>query len=154
MIEEREGVVQPGFEQQLTKQLSAHNTRGGYTLSLVCTEQGLLMASNGDRERCEQAAGLTSLFDDILIRSVRDLNVRRVDELTLLDAEGERYIIRPLPLDHQSRLFVVIAAPRQCRWRRNTNQLVRALTKTLEPWMQSADPYKDEPEPRGKNHAG
>ncbi|MEL6343704.1 MAG: hypothetical protein AAFV53_11275 [Myxococcota bacterium] len=128
--------AEAGFEARLTNLLRELNRQGSYRLSLLCTEQGLLLGSAGALEQCEQAAGLTSLFDDIVVRAVRDLSVSRVDELTLVDDAGIRYIIRPLPLS-TLRVFLVVAAPRNATWRRNTNQLVRDLQPLLEPFAAS-----------------
>jgi hypothetical protein len=77
----------------------------------VCTDQGLLVAASGESLRSEIAAGLTSLFDDIVVRAQRDLGFPRVDELTLTDGDSNRYVIRPLPIEANLRLFLVVQVP-------------------------------------------
>lgn len=124
---------QPRLESQLTRLLSDMNQESGYPLSLVCTEQGLLVAAVGEAVRAEVAAGLTSLFDDIVNRAVRDLAVSRVDELTLVDETGLRYVLRPLPPRGPTRLFLVVAVPRHGSWRRNTNRLVARIGELMHP---------------------
>lgn len=121
------------LEQQLTTLLAGTNALAGYPLSLVCTEQGLLIASSGEEVTAEIAAGLTSLFNDIVIRADRDLGMEQVDELTLLDGGDRRIVIRPLPLHSDPRLYLVIAAPKKASWRQNTNTLTKRVSKLVAP---------------------
>ena len=64
-----------GLEQRLTALLQGTNNAGGYPLSMLCTGQGLLMASAGEGAHTEEAAGLVGLFDDIAARAARDLPI-------------------------------------------------------------------------------
>ena len=121
------------LESRLTELLDHVNREAGYPLSLVCTEQGLLVASAGEQLQSEVAAGLTSLFDDIVVRAVRDLGFARVDEFTLVDSTGLRYVVRPLPAEHDTRLFLVVAVPRKTSWRRHTNKLVGQVSELMRP---------------------
>ena len=125
----------PGVEAQVTAILRAMNVTGGYALSLVCTDRGLLVASAGEFMRSEALAGLTSLFDDIVVRAARYLELADIDELTLSDARGGRLIVRPLLRDHQPRLFLVVQAPRSRPWRRSTGVAVRRLAAVLRPLL-------------------
>ena len=120
-----------GLEQKITRLLTEVNADAGYPLSLVCTDQGLLVASSGDHFSSEQLAGLTSLFDDIVMRARRDLDSGWVDEVTLLDPERGRLVVRPVPLDGSPRFFLVLQIPRRATWRRNTNRLTRKLAGWL-----------------------
>ena len=124
---------EPTLENRLTSLLAQMNEAGGYPLSLVCTEQGLLVAAVGEHERTEVAAGLTALFDDIVHRATRDLEMTRVDEFTVVDDTGLRYVVRPLPQPGTTRLFLVVAVPRRRTWRRHTNRLVSAIEKLMRP---------------------
>lgn len=128
-----------GLEHRLTELLQRTNRAGGYPLSMLCTGQGLLMASAGEGEHTEEAAGLVGLFDDIAVRAARDLPIGEVDELTLVGGSGERYIIRPLPVRHEPRLFLCVVAPRRATWRRNTTQLLGALSIELAPLLEAPD---------------
>ena len=122
-----------GLEQKIARRLERMNTLGGYAMSLVCTDAGLLVASSGEHFPSEQLAGVVSLFDDIVTRSQRDLDVRRVDEVTLLDAGRGRLVVRPLPLEGTPTFFLVVQAPHRAPWRRNTNKLTKELAKMLAP---------------------
>ncbi|MEZ4385204.1 MAG: hypothetical protein R3A79_28005 [Nannocystaceae bacterium] len=125
-----------GVEAEVTALLAGMNAMGGYQLSLVCTDQGLLVASAGETVRSEIAAGLTSLFDDIVVRAVRDLGVADVDELTLSDAKEGRFVVRPLQTEGSDRrLFLVAQVPRDASWRRNTNIVARKLVQILRPLL-------------------
>lgn len=128
-----------GLEQRITRLLHEVNTEAGYPLSLVCTDQGLLVASSGDHFSSEQLAGLTSLFDDIVVRARRDLDSGWVDEVTLLDPERGRLVVRPLPLEGNPRFFLVLQIPRRATWRRNTNRLTRKLARWLSSLVEGAD---------------
>lgn len=129
-----------GVEAEVTALLAGMNAMGGYQLSLVCTDQGLLVASAGETLRSEVAAGLTSLFDDIVVRAVRDLGVADVDELTLSDAKVGRFVVRPLHTEGSDRrLFLVVQVPRDASWRRNTNIVARKLVKILKPLLEGAE---------------
>lgn len=134
-----------GVEAQLTGLLADMNRRGGYSLSLVCTDQGLLVAAAGERERGDVAAGLTSLFDDIVTRAVRDLGLVDVDELTLAEPDAGRLVIRPLARDRVPRLFLVVLVPGGHTWRRLTNRITRELLALLAPWLGRAAAPKDDP---------
>ena len=127
-------MTRPGIAVQITRLLQATNHLGGYPASLVCTDKGLLIASAGDTVRDEELAGFTSLFDDIVVRAQRDLDMEAIDEVSLLDGARGRTIIRVLPLDSPDlRLFLVVRVPRNRTWRRNTNRLFRELVPVLEP---------------------
>ncbi|MCA9659946.1 MAG: hypothetical protein KC486_16495 [Myxococcales bacterium] len=129
-----------GVEAEVTALLGGMNAMGGYQLSLVCTDQGLLVASAGETLRSEVAAGLTSLFDDIVVRAVRDLGVADVDELTLSDAKVGRFVVRPLHTEGSDRrLFLVVQVPRDASWRRNTNIVARKLVKILKPLLEGSE---------------
>lgn len=124
------------IEARITELLAGMNALGGYPMSLVCTDRGLLVASAGEPLRSEIVAGITSLFDDIVARAVRDLELRRVDELTLTDAAAGHLVVRPLTGEAgQTRLFLVVQVPRDASWRRNTNLAARRLLAILRPWL-------------------
>lgn len=125
--------MQSAVEHDVTELLRGINALGGYPLSLVCTEEGLLIASAGERMRSEVTAGLTSLFHDIAVRAVRDLGLARVDELTLSDPTLGCFVVRPIDLDARPRIFLVVQVPRERSWRRNTNLVARKLQAILRP---------------------
>ena len=129
-------------EAQLTASLRAMNTAGGYPMSLVCTDRGLLIASAGEFVRSEVIAGITSLFDDIALRAARDLGLAEIDELSLSDAKVGRLVVRPVTRDHNPRLFLVVQVPRHRAWRQNTNVAVRSLLTILGPLLTNIHPSK------------
>ena len=102
-------------------------------LALVCTDEGLLVASSTDDVDTEELAGLTGLFDEVLRRAQRDLSMKRVDELTLLDPDGGRLVVRPLQVPGPQRFFLVVRVPVKATWRRNTNQVGRRVADLLAP---------------------
>lgn len=109
-------------------------------MSLVCTDQGLLVASAGDELEGEILAGLTSLFDDIVLRAERDLGVTRVDEVTLADEGRGRIVIRPIPVTAETtRFFLVARVPADATWRRNTTLMCKDLGGLLRSLGESAD---------------
>jgi len=128
-----------GHQRQLDDELRATNLVGRYRGSLVCTEQGLLVASDGDGLGDDEAlAGFASLFDEIVGRGRRDLDLRGIDEVTVLDRHAGRLVIRPLGLEatatpHGPRMFLVVAMEADASWRRNTNRLVARLRELLAP---------------------
>lgn len=125
-----------GFQGRITTLLEANNASGPYHLSLVCTAQGLVVASAGDSIAEEDVAAFTSLFDDILKRAVRDLGFLRVDEVTLLDPGRGRTIIRPLVIGNHVPFFLVVRAEPRVSWRRNTSRLAMELQEHLTPFAQ------------------
>ena len=129
-------------EAQLTASLRAMNAAGGYPMSLVCTDRGLLVASDGEFVRSEVIAGITSLFDDIALRAARDLGLADIDELSLSDAKVGRLVVRPVTRDHTPRLFLVVQVPRHRAWRQNTNVVVRSLLAILGPLLTTIHPNK------------
>lgn len=127
--------MEPAVEHEVTELLRRLNALGHYTLSLVCTEDGLLIASAGERLRSEMVAVLTSLFSDIAVRAVRDLGLRQVDEFTLSDPASGHLVVRPLDLEARPRLFLVVQVPRDRSWRRNTARVARKLLVLLRPLL-------------------
>ncbi|MCA9491196.1 MAG: hypothetical protein KC621_14800 [Myxococcales bacterium] len=123
-----------GFQGRVTTLLQANNATGPYLMSLVCTAQGLVVASAGDAIAEEDVAAFTSLFDDIVRRAVRDLHFQRVDEVTLLDPGRGRTIIRPLAMGAGVPFFLVVRAEPRISWRRNTSRLVTELQQELTPF--------------------
>lgn len=121
----------PGIQRRAEALLEATNLLGGYPSSLVCTDQGLVVASAGERSDDDDMAAFTSLFDDIVVRARRDLGFSAVDEVTLVDSGGLRTVIRPLELNGTSRLFVVVQVPAKVTWRRHTNVLCKQLAELL-----------------------
>ena len=129
----RSGAAEAGVEAQLTALLAGMNALGGYPLSLICTEQGLLVAAAGEAVSSEVAAGLTALFDDIVTRAGRDLAMAQIDEITLSDAKVGRFVIRPLVAGADDRLILVVQVPRDASWRRNTTMVARRAATILAP---------------------
>ncbi|MES2638933.1 MAG: hypothetical protein V4850_05605 [Myxococcota bacterium] len=97
----------------------------------MCTDLGLLVAASGGGTPSEALAVLASLFDDVVGRAQRDMGMQAIDELTLLDGARGRFVIRPLPLDEGSRMFLVVHVPAANRWRRTTNRLCGRLQAEL-----------------------
>ena len=133
-----------GLEEQITTILRAMNTAGGYPMSLVCTAHGLLVASVGEQLRSEVLAGLTSLFDDIVVRASRDLGLAAVDELSLSDARVGQLVVRPLTPDRPTRLFLVVQVPPHRAWRRSTKAAARRLVASLQPLLATTNTPTDE----------
>lgn len=126
------------LEQRLNTALDEMNVRSGFGSSLVCTDQGLLMAAAGAAVPSDEVAGLVGLFDDIVRRAERDLSVRRVDEVTLLDPGRGRLIVRPIHDSAAMRLFLVVYAPTNASWRRATTDTARVLRPLFEPLLAEA----------------
>ncbi|MCB9675654.1 MAG: hypothetical protein H6737_11085 [Alphaproteobacteria bacterium] len=133
--------MRSGIELGVTSILEAMIVMGGYHRALVCTEDGLLVASAGDGGASggEDLAAFTSLFDTVVERATRDLAFRSVDEVTLLDPDGLRLVIRPLPIEAKPRLFLVVRLPKNTTWRRHTNQACSRLVPLLEPLTEGTD---------------
>ncbi len=122
-----------GLQEQMNGLLRELVADAGYSLALVCTDEGLLVASSTDDFDSEELAGLTGLFDDIVLRAQRDLHMERVDEVTMLDPGRGRLVVRPLRIDGPQRFFLVVRIPARATWRRNTNRLGRTLVGLLQP---------------------
>lgn len=124
------------IQERVTALLESTNAAGGYPSSLVCTQDGLVIASSGDEE-AEYTAAVVSLFDDILVRARRDLDFEDVDEVALLDPGRGRTVIRPLPLP-EGTVFLVVRVPPKHTWRRHTNILRKQLAEVLAPLVAEA----------------
>ena len=122
-----------GVHSKVMTLLAANNALGGYQLSLICTEQGLLIASAGEGPDGEALAAFSSLFDEVVRRAVRDLGFGSVEEVTLLDPALGRFVIRPLTLGRPPRLFLLVLMDAHRTWRRNLKQLGNALAPALLP---------------------
>ena len=127
------------IDQNISGMLAEATDEGQLTSALVCTDSGLLVASEGHGVDPDQLAGLTSLFDDILMRSRRDLSLGDIDEVTLLDPEWGRCVVRPLNLTGEPRFFLVVRVGSRDPWRANTNKLRRRLSAVLGPLINEGD---------------
>ncbi len=127
-----------GMDAQMTACLHALNAAGGYPMSLVCTDNGLLIASAGEDLRSEVLAALVSLFDDIASRAARDLDMTHIDELSFSDTQCGHIVVRPLPQLPGQRLFLVVQVPRHRTWRRRTSAATRHLETLLRPLLTAA----------------
>lgn len=103
------------------------SSQGG--AALICDREGLLLGCTGDTPSAEILAGLVSMVEDVVTRSER-MNAKRVDEVTLLDEQRERLVIRPLDL-RGGRYFLVLRLGAKQTWRRNTNEACRAIAQHL-----------------------
>lgn len=124
-----------GLQQTVTGLLDQLIEEGGYGSALVCTDDGLVIASSGAVSEDEHTAAFTSLFDEVVRRARRDLDFRAVDEVTLLDPGRGRTVIRPLNLEGEQQLFLVVRLPTNKTWRRNTNKLCSELRPILQPLL-------------------
>lgn len=134
-----------GAQQKIDDELRATNIVGGYRGSIVCTDQGLLVASAGDIPSAEALAGFASLFDEIVSRGSRHLELRDIDEATILDRTSGRIVIRPVfhPREteqHTTRVFLVLWMDADATWRRNASRLVLRLRDLLAPFVASQEP--------------
>lgn len=128
------GISTAGAERALGAHLGAACRAGGLSRALVCTHEGLLVASAGDDVGGvqERLAALTSLFADIVARAERDLSMGAVDEVTLLDGRRGRVVIRPLWSRMGVAMFLVVELPRAAVWRRCTGALALDLRRVLD----------------------
>jgi len=122
----------PGLQLTLESLLAEMNLAGGYPASLVCTDDGLLVASAGETLADEEIAGFTALFDDVVHRAHRDLDLCDIDEVALRDAKRGRLVIRPVYVESR-RFFLVVRVPSRCTWRRYTNRVCAQLPALLAP---------------------
>lgn len=128
-----------GIQRRAEALLAATNLIGGYPMSLVCTDQGLVVASDGNAAEDEDIAAFTSLFDDVVLRATRDLGFAEVDEVTLLDPGRGRTVIRPLAIEGETRFFLVVRVPDKKTWRRHTNALCKKLVGILQGLVGTVD---------------
>lgn len=118
---------------RISNLLEEVNAESDFSLSLVCTDAGLLIAAAGDGADEDQLAGLTSLFDDIVVRANRDVGLGTIDEVTLLDPVWGRCVVRPLPIEADfGRLFLVVRVGPKNTWRRYSNKLRREIAQMFE----------------------
>ena len=122
-----------GLEARVEGVLADMCAAAGFSLALVCTDDGLPIAASGADLDIEHLSGLTSLFDDILIRAVRDLRLPSVDEVALRTPRLGRTVVRPLELTGEPRLFLVVRVPPGRSWRRATTRASRLLEPMLAP---------------------
>lgn len=114
---------------EIASLLARVNTAAGFPMSLVCDEAGLLLAVAGEGADEEQLAGLTSLFDDIVVRAQRDVGFTEIDEVSMFDRVWGRCVVRPLLPTPAGRFFLVVQVPPGSTWRRYTNKLKREIAR-------------------------
>ena len=114
---------------EITALLAEVNASAGFPLSLVCDDAGLLLAVAGQGADEEQLAGLTSLFDDIVMRARRDVGLDEIDEVSMFDRVWGRCVVRPLLPTAAGRFFLVVQVPPRSAWRRDSNTLKREIAR-------------------------
>ena len=120
-----------GIEQKLSNLLRQANKAGDYRASLVCTEQGLLVAAAGDTTGMDDVAALAALFDEVLLRARAHLGMQGVDEVTVRDPRVGRLVIRPIGEAASTRMFLAVSVPPGRSWRRVTTTLCGELGREL-----------------------
>lgn len=133
-----------GAQHKIDDELKATNTIGGYHGSIVCTDQGLLVASAGDIPSDEALAGFASLFDEIVARGSRHLGLAAIEEATVFDREAGRLVIRPVfgqsdAEERGHRVFLVLWMDADATWRRNSTRLIVRLRDLLAPFVATAE---------------
>lgn len=128
--------AEQGLGPLVTRMLEDARRESGFGRVMVCTAEGLPVASTGDDAGVERLAAVTSLFEEVLVRGQRDLEMKQVGELTLLDDQGFRLIVRPMFVGNGGGMFLVVEAPRSVTWRRATARLGAALEQCLAPLQQ------------------
>lgn len=114
---------------EIASLLAKVNASAGFPMSLVCDDSGLLLAVAGEGADEEQLAGLTSLFDDIVMRAHRDVGLTEIDEVSMFDRVWGRCVIRPLLPTSAGRFFLVVQVSPSGTWRRYSNQLKREIAR-------------------------
>lgn len=120
-----------GLEERVTALLERANAEGGFPMSLVCTDDGLLVAAAGEHSLGDDLAALASIFDGVVTRAVRDLGIPVVDELAMRAPGFGRLVLRPLTVRAEGRMFLVVQVPPSSNWRRTTNRLCTELLAEL-----------------------
>ena len=123
------------FEDALLAPLRESCLHGGLKGVVVCTAEGLPLASTDSEFEAEMLAGLASLFEDIARRSEALLGWPWVEEVTLVNDRGQRLVTRQFQVDERWFILVALVAARR-PYRRATNRAVRQLIPLLGRWQQ------------------
>ena len=118
----------PSIDQLLEEVLSNANRAGGFAHTLLANPDGMILAASGEEDESQlTAAAFCSLFEEAFSRASTDLGFSELDELTLMDGNKWRYVIRLVTDD----LFLVARVPPKKRWRRVTNTLCAQVARIM-----------------------
>ncbi len=120
----------PGAD--LARLLRRAQRAAGLRAALLCTEDGLLIATAGaGRPPPETAAAIAALCAILLDRAATDLGIAPLDELNLRNLRGERFVVQPVAVAPGTRCLLVAEVEPRRPWRRCTARLRRALAPHL-----------------------
>jgi predicted regulator of Ras-like GTPase activity (Roadblock/LC7/MglB family) len=126
----REGAVSgSGGSNQWVELLAAMNKQGGFPISLLTDQDGLLMAAatdDAERDAYSQAA-VAATINQTAVQAHQQLGMSETTEIILGNAEGERLIYRPFAVNGQRFILVVLVVHRQQTYRMLTNNFIRAI---------------------------
>lgn len=124
------------YESSLNDLLRWMVTTGGFFAAVVTTTDGLPLASVESTIEPETLAALSSLFDSTASRAESFLGWNRVEEMSLVNEQGIRLIIRPFTADTDHFMLVVVV-PAGKTYRRVMNRALRGLAPLMKRWSVS-----------------
>jgi predicted regulator of Ras-like GTPase activity (Roadblock/LC7/MglB family) len=122
----RSGENYPSFVEILNEM----NQEGGFTRSVLATEEGLPIAADPVDTGIELASAMVSVLQQVAAETRNQLELPPIDEITIRTDQKYHLICRPIQLGNEIMIMGVIVPPNKA-YRRVTNKTINRLKKVI-----------------------
>jgi predicted regulator of Ras-like GTPase activity (Roadblock/LC7/MglB family) len=106
------------------------NQEGGFTRSVLATDEGLPIASAPVNADSELASAMVTMLQQVAAETRNQLGLPPIDEITIRTDQKQHLICRPIQIGNQIMIMGVIVPPYK-PYRRVTNKAIHRLKKVL-----------------------
>jgi predicted regulator of Ras-like GTPase activity (Roadblock/LC7/MglB family) len=122
------------LQEMLEGILGGVNERGDFRASLLCTLEGLSIASITSEFDNNKISVISSFVQELSKKAEESIGFKRMGEVSLLDDEGFRLVCREFNVKKQKFILTVVVPPNK-PYRHLTNLAIRDLSNALESSM-------------------
>lgn len=117
---------------ELVKLLADMNQAGGFPITVLTDQQGLLVASAAAPGQDAETQSAVVALAQKTASQVRDqLGLAQMDEISMYDAAGRRLVCRPFDADGHDIILAVLVPDKRQSYRRLTNKTINAIRRAL-----------------------
>ncbi len=115
---------------RLNQILAQMNQDGGYSISTLTDENGLVIAFSTEQNMDpERHSAVVSFIQNASARASRQLGLGETDEIALCDKSARRLVCRPFIIDDYRLILSVFVAERDQAYRRITNHAISEIRR-------------------------
>jgi len=107
---------------------------GHFVSAVLATADGLPIATASSRKDAEVTSAMTAMLSRVSREAKQQLGMADVDEVVIRDRERSRLVCRSLTVSGQQ-VLLAVRVPANRRYRRTTNQAIRAIKRAWQRWQ-------------------